>query len=205
MPILESIEGNQLSQLALGSISETPPRLSRHSPKPIALKLLSDTTKIAVLRGRTLHPSKHTSWPMRGRIASILIIMALVIGVGVGYFTGVGNSTSKTATITASVIGTMPYQVVNPNITVRGQVAGTPYGALEFPCVTYLNQSITAILIKYNGTYYYLSYYGTFNKLHATETLSGGVLSNTWYAIWYDNSTVYCVSPKVQWWNACPA
>jgi hypothetical protein len=74
-----------------------------------------------------------------------------------------------------------------------------PCGALEFPCVTYSNQTLTATLIRYNGTYYHISYYGTFDKLQSTETLSGGVLSNTRYTIWYDNSTVYCVSPKVEW------
>ena len=99
----------------------------------------------------------------------------------------------------------MPYQVINPNVTVRGQAAGTPCGALEFPCVTYPNQNITAVLIRYNGSDYYLSYDGAFNKLTTTQTLSGGVLTNTWYTIWYDNSTVYCVSPKIQWWNACPS
>ena len=152
---------------------------------------------------------------MKGQIASILIILALVVGAGVGYFAGISNlrtttttattTATKTANITSSLTGAKPYQIINPNVTVRGQAAGTPCGALQFPCVTYPNQNITAVLIRYNGTYYYLSYYGTFNKLTATETLSGGVLTNTWYTIWYDNSTVYCVSPKVQWWDACPS
>jgi hypothetical protein len=149
---------------------------------------------------------------MKGQVASILIVLALVVGASVGYFTGAGNSTTKTttatttatATITESPTGAMTYQVINPNVTVRGQAAGTPCGALEFPCATFPNQTTTAVLIRFGGAYYYLSYYGTFNKLRTTETLSGGVLSNTWYTIIYDNSTVYCVSPKVQWWNACP-
>ena len=98
----------------------------------------------------------------------------------------------------------MPYQIINPNVTVQGQAANTPCDALRFPCTLGIG-NMSAILIRYGGTYYWLSYYGTFNNLRSTETLSGGVLSNTWYTIWYDNSTVYCVSPKVQWWNACPA
>jgi len=154
---------------------------------------------------------------MRNGAIAALLVVAIIAGAGAGYLVGNANERTITSVSTTTatsfiltssvttVTGKMPYQVVNPNVMVRGQAAGTPCGALEFPCVTYLNQSITAMLIKYNGTYYYLSFYGSFDKLHTTETLSGGVLTNTWYTIWYDNSTVYCVSPKVQWWNAFPA
>ena len=158
---------------------------------------------------------------MRGAVLAVVGIVGILIGAGVGYL--VGNAGARTVTSTSTITSILtttaisvvssvttvtrptPYEVINPYVTVRGQAAGLPCAALEFPCVTAANQSISAMLIRYNGTYYYLSYYGSFNKQSGTETIQDGVLTNTWYTIWYDNSTVYCVSPKVDSSIACPA
>jgi len=141
---------------------------------------------------------------MRNGAIVTLLAVAILAGAGVGYLVGNANEHTITSVLTTTPTGSMTYQVVNPGVTVQGQAANTPCDALHFPCTLRIG-NMSAILIRYGGAYYWLSYYGTFNNLQSTETLSGGVLTNTWYTIWYDNSTVYCVSPKVQWWNACPA
>jgi hypothetical protein len=80
--------------------------------------------------------------------------------------------------------------IVNANVAVVGQAAGIPCGALRLPCPLYTNQStISAILIKYNGSYYYVSYIE---------------VNDIRYMVWYDNSTYYCVTPRVEWANSCP-
>ncbi len=150
---------------------------------------------------------------------AVVGMVAILIGAGAGYL--IGNANERTITSTSTHITTttaisivtsvttftrpVPYQVINPYVTVRGQAAGLPCAALQLPCISTANQSVAAMLIKYNGTDYYLSYNGVFNKLSGTETMQNGVLTNTWYTIWYDNSTVYCVSPKLQSSNSCPA
>ena len=76
------------------------------------------------------------------------------------------------------------------NVTVVGRAAGIPCGALRLPCPLYTNEStISALLIRYDGIYYYVSYIR---------------VNNIQYMIWYDNSTYYCVTPRVSWANACP-
>jgi len=87
------------------------------------------------------------------------------------------------------ITNTQSWEVVKPNVTVYGFAAGIPCGALRTSCITTKNQSIPATLIRYDGTYYYVSYFG---------------VNTTWYTVWYNNSTEYCVSPKVQWDIACP-
>ncbi|MDA4112339.1 MAG: hypothetical protein OK439_07345 [Thaumarchaeota archaeon] len=79
--------------------------------------------------------------------------------------------------------------VVIRNTTVYGQASGIPCGAMHFPCITSPNQSTPAQLLLFQGKYYYDS-------------------NLTWnhvvYTIWYDNSTYYCISPKLEWANTCP-
>jgi hypothetical protein len=134
---------------------------------------------------------------MRNGATAILLVIAIVAGAGAGYLAGASNQQPTTTTITTT--GTLPFQIVNPNVTVRGQAAGLPCAALRLPCPYPVNQSIDAVLIRYNGTYYYLSYYGLTNATNPTQRVT------TWYTIWYDNSTAFCVSPKVEWSITCPA
>jgi hypothetical protein len=80
--------------------------------------------------------------------------------------------------------------IIKANVTVMGQAAGIPCGALRLPCPLYTNESVIfATLIRYDGTYYYVSYI----KVNDIQ-----------YTVWYDNSTYYCVTPRVDWANACP-
>jgi len=134
---------------------------------------------------------------MKTEAIAILLVIAIVAGAGAGYFVGASNQGPTTTTTTTT--GTLPYQIINPNVTVRGQAAGLPCAALRLPCPYSANQSTKAILIGYNGAYYYLSYYGLTNATNPTQRVT------TWYTIWYDNSTAFCVSPKVEWSITCPA
>ena len=134
---------------------------------------------------------------MRNRVVAALLVVAVIAGAGAGYL--IGTSNQRTSTTTTTATGIMPYQVINPNVTVRGQAAGLPCSALRLPCASSTNESISAILIRYNGAYYYLSHFGVTNATNPAHPIT------TWYTIWYDNSTAFCVSPKVEWSITCPA
>ena len=115
----------------------------------------------------------------------MLVLVLVVVGIGfyatsLNYF----NSNNGLPQFPSSV------SIVNANVTVVGQAAEIPCGALRLPCPLPTNQStISAILIKYDGTYYYVSYVN---------------VNDIRYTVWYDNSTYYCVTPRVDWANACP-
>jgi hypothetical protein len=99
------------------------------------------------------------------------------------------NPSSTTVTSSQSSLST-----VEANITVTGQAAEIPCEALRLPCPSpTIASAISATLIMYGGTYYYVSYMNV-----NTPT------SSTRYVIWYNNSTYYCVTPQVEWANACP-
>jgi hypothetical protein len=133
---------------------------------------------------------------LNSRDVAIAIVIGLLVGAG-GTYALVGPSLARTTTITSVATNTITvpvvtsntqsWEVVKPNVTVTGYAANIPCGALRGPCIA--AQSYPATLIRYQGTYYYVSYFG---------------LNNVWYTIWYGNSTEYCVSPKVQWDTSCP-
>jgi len=75
---------------------------------------------------------------------------------------------------------TQPYTLVESNVTIYGEAAGIPCGALQLPCTSSTNQSIVANLVRYQSNYYYDSNF---------------TANNVIYMIWYNNSTYYCVSP----------
>ena len=121
--------------------------------------------------------------------AIILIILMLISG-AVGYV--VGNSKTVTSTVTATATPVL-YTVVQNNVTVHGEAALIPCGALQLPgCTTSPNQTIIANLIRFQGSFYYDSNF---------------TLNNVLYMIWYNNSTYYCVSPTPptnEQANSCP-
>jgi hypothetical protein len=92
-------------------------------------------------------------------------------------------------------MSTLPWQVIDKNVTIYGDLTGIPCGALMLSCVTYPNQSLIVQLIKYKSNYYYVSNY----------TIVSSISGHTTYSIWFTNSTDYCISPKVAWERACPA
>jgi len=129
------------------------------------------------------------------------IVIAAMVALSIGVFVVPALETTRTVTVTTTTTASnsISWEVVKPNVTVHGYAAGIPCGALMLPCVSYPNQSIRATLIKYNGNYYYVSYFGvTQGSFDPAQRVT------TWYTIWYTNSTEYCVSPKVQWDIACP-
>jgi len=96
-------------------------------------------------------------------------------------------------TVTMNVTEGRPYALlINPDATVRGGAASIPGCAVHGGCTSSANQSSTAILILYGGSYYYVSNY----------TFTGQY--NIVYTIWYTNSTEYCISPEVSWDPVCP-
>ena len=144
---------------------------------------------------------------MKGYVISGLLLAAIMAGAGAGYFLG-GQVNGRTTTSTLSLTTvsnltttvTIQYQVINPNVTVRGQAASIPLCALRVPaCSNSPNATTPAVLIKYNGTYYYLSYQGLTNATNPSDR------NTIWYTVWYDNSTAFCISPKVEWSISCPA
>lgn len=60
----------------------------------------------------------------------------------------------------------------------------------EVPCFPKLNVD----LISYHGNYYYDGNYTYTNKNQEKIT----------YNLWLTNSTIYCISPKVEGYNTCP-
>lgn len=102
-------------------------------------------------------------------VVAISLLVVLLIAIGILFWMFYYSKSSSST-----------YVVVKNNITVFGETAGIPCGALQLPCITSLNQTITAKLILFQGKYYYDSNY----------TVNAVV-----YMIWYDNSTYYCVSP----------
>jgi uncharacterized membrane protein len=126
------------------------------------------------------------SAPSYRSVIAILVCAIVVVGV-VTYVTSANyfaSSNKGPPHIPPSLV------IVKANVTVVGQAAGIPCSALRLPCPLPTNQStISAVLIEYRGTYYYVSYLSV-NDIH--------------YAVWYDNSTYYCVTPRVGWANTCP-
>ncbi len=85
------------------------------------------------------------------------------------------------------------FQVIATNVDLYGHTASIPSCAMRVPCVTYTNIPTVAELLRYNGTYYYESKYNLSTQ-GSTAT----------YTIWYNNSTYFCISPKVSWAMTCP-
>ena len=116
----------------------------------------------------------------------LVLVSVVIIGTGVYAYSGNYFNTSNNGLphLPSSV------SIIEANVTVIGQAAGIPCGALRLPCPLYTSEStISAILIRYDGTYYYVSY-----------IKDNGIQ----YMIWYNNSTYYCVTPSVEWANTCP-
>lgn len=83
--------------------------------------------------------------------------------------------------------------IVRSDMTVTGGAAGIPCSALQLPCTTSTNMSFYPVeLVFFQNRYYYIAHYD----------VSGEQSVN--YTIWFDNSTYYCVSPKVNWASPCP-
>jgi hypothetical protein len=96
-------------------------------------------------------------------------------------------------TVTMNVTEGQPYALlVNPDATVRGGAVSIPGCAVHGGCTQSVNQSSTAILILYDGSYYYVSNYTIVSQYTAI------------YTVWYTNSTEYCVSPEVSGDSLCP-
>ncbi len=114
-----------------------------------------------------------------------LLLSTVVVASALGYWVGMSQSNRYAESVTP--------QVVRENVTVYGAVAGIPCSSLRLPCPTPANQSLSVKLIKYAGNYYYLSDFTIINN--QTRTV---------YTIWFDNSTYYCISPKVEWAKTCP-
>jgi len=125
---------------------------------------------------------------MRRRKLLVLVLVSVVI-VGTGVYASwnyFNTSNNDVPNLPSSV------QIIKANVTVTGQAAAIPCSALQLPCPLALNpneSTTSAILIRYDGTYYYVS-----------TIEANGVR----YTIWYDNSTYYCITPAVKWANACP-
>lgn len=98
-------------------------------------------------------------------------------------------------TVTVNMTEAQPYAlIVNANATVSGQAVSIPGCAVHGDCTSAANQSSTAVLILYNGNYYYVSNY-TFTSVNQPNLV---------YTIWYTNSTEFCISPAVSWDPVCP-
>jgi len=113
-----------------------------------------------------------------------ILVIALVFGIYLNLSLQPSQQSSQTNTT---------WRVVNANVTVYGLAAGEPCGALRLPCATYSNKSIPAQLVSYAGNLYYVSQFHVENNTKTTT-----------FTIWYDNSSSYCVTPKLPWANSCP-
>ena len=120
---------------------------------------------------------------------AIIIVIALIFAISLSVLIAQNRVSSN------SMIQAEQGQVVvlSSDTTVSGSLAGVPCGALRLPCTSSVNQNYTVELVSYQGNEYYLAHF---------SLTSNGVYTN--YTIWFNNSTAYCVSPKVQWYNSCP-
>jgi len=97
----------------------------------------------------------------------------------------VTKTVTQTFTLTTSI--TLSWEVLKPNITVEQPAAGIPCAVFGYiSCNPF---PVQAMLIKFNGTYYYVTYVNE---------------NDVRYTVWYNNSTAYCVSPKIQSKMLCP-
>ena len=120
----------------------------------------------------------------------LVVVLVSVVIVGIGVYAISGNYFNTSSNGLPHLPS--PVSIVEANVTVVGQAAGIPCSALRLPCPLPLHpneSTISAILIRYNETYYYVSYIEV-NSIR--------------YMIWYNNSTYYCVTPGVKWANTCP-
>jgi len=117
------------------------------------------------------------------------IVVATILSASVLFFVVPTLEATKTITRTTTVTSTitLSWEVVKPNITVDQPAAGIPCGVFGY--ISCMPFPVQAVLIKFNGTYYYVTYVS---------------VNNVRYTVWYDNSTAFCVSPKIRLEMTCP-
>src|SRR2546426_6823830 len=117
------------------------------------------------------------------------IVVAAILSASVLFFVVPTLEATKTITRTTTVTSTitLSWEVVKPNITVDQPAAGIPCGVFGY--ISCMPFPVQAVLIKFNGTYYYVTYVSVNN-----------VRDN----VLYDNSTTFCVSPKIRLEMTCP-
>lgn len=144
------------------------------------------------------------------RISLATILVAFVVGAALFISnTPAAKTTSSASTVTqvlpttvtdlvisnatVTVTENRPYAIViNPDAMVGGSAVSIPSCAVHAGCTTEAGQSSLAMLILYDGAYYYVSNYTVTSQ------------STTVYTVWYTNSTDYCVSPAFPDTQACP-
>jgi hypothetical protein len=129
----------------------------------------------------------------RQRLGMILIVISVVLVIIVGTigFVMLGSQPGTPSSGTSSASSAV-YQVVESNLTLRGHAAVVPcIGFNEAGCPSADNASLSQVeLIKYGGEFFYMS-----NQSLSGAAAEGQSESSTTYAVWFTNSTVYCISP----------
>jgi hypothetical protein len=130
----------------------------------------------------------------RKAVGTTLMIVLVLVVIIVGTVASVtlsahqNNPSPATSSTSPSV-----YQVIESNLTLRGQTAVVPcIGFNVAGCPSASNASLSQVeLIRYGGEFFYLSN----QSLPGAAAAGGQPESNTTYAVWFNNSTVYCISP----------
>jgi len=125
-----------------------------------------------------------------GPTLMIVLVLVVIIG-GTATFITLSSQENNPSPATSSTSSSV-YQVIESNLTLRGQTAVVPcVGFNVAGCPSASNASLSQVeLIKYGDELFYLS----------NQSLPGAAAgdqseSNTTYTVWFNNSTVYCISP----------
>jgi hypothetical protein len=118
--------------------------------------------------------------------------------------TSSATSSTSSASSTAALLSSV-YQVIESNLTLRGQTATIPCAFLVdwllLTCPPADNTSLSHVdLLRYGSAYYY----SLQNQTGPTGFGSGINRVNYTYDMWFTNSTVFCVSYALPKGYACP-
>ncbi|MDA4118824.1 MAG: hypothetical protein OK455_10845 [Thaumarchaeota archaeon] len=140
-----------------------------------------------------------------GLMLVILLVSQSFVGIGLlstRTVTIVATSSvtlaTTTATITVVIAGNQTYDVVKSNITSPGHAGAIAIcEGFGFPCPSGDYPQPATSLVFYKGTFYYVS-----NIPVSTGSHGDGPIVN--YDVWYTNSTVLCMTPRVASYAICP-
>jgi hypothetical protein len=157
-----------------------------------------------------LHERTAMGKSMVAAVVAVVLVAAVVAAILVPHESDSAPTTPTSsvsyASSTAASSRTAVYQVIETNLTLRGQTATVPCTFLVewlfLTCPQADNASLSHVdLVRYGSAYYY----SLQNQTGPTGFGSGINRVNYTYDVWFTNSTVFCVSYALPEGHVCPS
>jgi hypothetical protein len=129
----------------------------------------------------------------------VVVIVAILIAFVAFSSLNRPGPTSQSGSVTSSSTTSAGWRVVGTNITLSDHSQMTPCALFDESCIagnlTFFTNGATINLLNYGGNYYYM-----YNYTHQSEQQPPPTS-----IVWFNNSTLFCVSPKFETYSTCPA